>query len=76
MKKLTREQMKQVTGGTGSTRFLWYCYGPEGSGWDYICSDMNTDPSTVCTQAAVGSCYQTNCSMTGTKCTQQTICIC
>jgi hypothetical protein len=72
MKKLARKELKAIAG--GSNKFEWYCYGPGGSGWQYICSDA--DPSTICTIGAVGGCYQVNCTMTGTKCSTATICFC
>jgi hypothetical protein len=66
MKKLSRDEMRKIAGGTN--KYQWSCYSSSYGGYVTICSA--TDPSSHCT--ICGS----DCTNTGVSCGNATICIC
>ena len=67
MKKLSRKELKATVG--GAQKFEWSCYSASDGGYVLTCSDV--DPTAHC-----ATCGYSDCSMTGTKCSSATICVC
>jgi len=67
MKKLSRNEMKKVAGGTVNT--LWSCYSASFGGYVLTCS--LTDPTQRCS-----GCGYSDCTNTGTTCGSQSACEC
>jgi hypothetical protein len=69
MKKLSRKEIKNVTGGVVGQSYQWRCYSSEAGGYYLTCADV--DPTAHC-----APCGYSDCVNTGVSCNWTTACAC